>query len=288
METRWLYRTSETLAELREASKGTCVIPMGCVEKHGLHLPLGADIIEASNIAYRASQLETVCVFPDHIFGDMPGSEYIMPDGTITLSFELGLQLLDELCREISRNGFKKIILLNGHGGNRPLIEAFQRCRMNRPHDYLFVYLDITLPAPHLMAEILLEKGSGSIPELEVEDEELLIKYHEEKMIIGHACMGETALLMGICPENVHLDRLGIEDGKHRHLTDHLTQAGFQFPNWSLNYPNAYSADDPYGCNERIGKAAIRLAAESAAKSFKVFKDDEVLAELEAKRKRGN
>ena len=65
METRWLYTTSENFPALREAAKETCVIPMGCVEKHGLHLPLGTDIITVSRRAYLASQIEPVCVFPD-------------------------------------------------------------------------------------------------------------------------------------------------------------------------------------------------------------------------------
>ena len=43
METRWLYTTSENFPALVEASAKTCVIPMGCVEKHGLHLPLGTE-----------------------------------------------------------------------------------------------------------------------------------------------------------------------------------------------------------------------------------------------------
>ena len=64
METRWLYKTSSNFAALREESKNVCVIPMGCVEKHGLHLPLGTDILHASHIAYLASQVEPVCIFP--------------------------------------------------------------------------------------------------------------------------------------------------------------------------------------------------------------------------------
>ena len=43
METRWLYTTSENFPALVEASKEVCVVPLGCVEKHGLHLPLGTD-----------------------------------------------------------------------------------------------------------------------------------------------------------------------------------------------------------------------------------------------------
>ena len=72
METRWLYTTSEDFAALRDAAERVCVIPMGCIEKHGLHLPLGTDIVKGSYIAHRASQLETVCIFPDFTFGDVP------------------------------------------------------------------------------------------------------------------------------------------------------------------------------------------------------------------------
>ena len=50
METRWMYYTSGTFDELRKVSKETCIIPMGCVEKHGLHMALGTDIMVANKI----------------------------------------------------------------------------------------------------------------------------------------------------------------------------------------------------------------------------------------------
>ena len=101
METRWLYKTSSNFAELREESKNVCVIPMGCVEKHGLHLALGTDILMASHVAFAASQLETFCVFPDFTFGDLPCNAPIeanggsMSEGNITIPVEMELQLLE-------------------------------------------------------------------------------------------------------------------------------------------------------------------------------------------------
>ena len=65
METRWAYTNSYDFPALREASQGVCLIPMGCLEKHGLHLPIGTDILKGSRLAYLASQIETACVFPD-------------------------------------------------------------------------------------------------------------------------------------------------------------------------------------------------------------------------------
>ena len=277
METRWLYTSSPDLKDLCEKSKGVCVIPMGCIEKHGLHLPLGADIIQASTIAYRASQLETVAVFADFAFGDVPAGAPTAPPGTITVPIELQMQLLEVLCEQVARWGFNKILIYNGHGGNRSWLNVFLRNLSSKKRNYVVATSMMPLLSPHKMAEKLLAEGSGSIPELTAEDEALLIKYHNENMAIGHACMGETSNLMGICPEAVHLDMLGIESGKNTHVADYLKEANISLADdaWGINRPNAYSGDDPIGCNERIGKASVRLTAEALAHTVKVYKEDQ-------------
>lgn len=279
METRWTHTTSEDFSKLREASERTCIIPMGCIEKHGLHLPLGTDIMQASHIAYMASQLETVCVFPDFTFGDVAGLSLKNPDGTVTLPLETIMLLLEQLCDSISKNGFNKILVYNCHGGNVSWLKAFSRNLANKNTDYIFATAMIKLQAPHMMADIILKNGSGSIPEVTKEDEDLLIKYHNENMELGHACMSETAYIMGVAPETVKLERLGIESGKNRGLTSYLTEAGIEFRNcgWDIDYPDAFCGDDPVGCNERIGKAALRLEAERLAHAIKVYKEDELL-----------
>ena len=131
METRWLYTTSENFPALVEKSAKTCIIPMGCVEKHGLHLPLGTDCIHSSFIAHEASKLETVCVFPDFTFGDVPGGP-ALPAGSISVPVEMEMALLEQLCDQIGRNGFEKIIIFNGHGGNNPWLNTFLRNLMNK------------------------------------------------------------------------------------------------------------------------------------------------------------
>ena len=279
METRWMYVTTEELAALREEAKGVCVIPMGCIEKHGLHLPLGTDIIEGSRIAHMASQLETACVFPDYIFGDVPVNDPERPLGSVTLPLELNMQMLETLCEQIAKSGFRKIVVFNSHGGNCAWLQAFQRNLGTRAHDYVFTFFTVSLPAPHAMAELLLKEGPQAIPELEAEDAELLLKYHEEGMLTGHACFGETAYIMGICPETVRMDRLGVESGLPTGKSKAYNDVGLfvQDGGWGLEFPNAYAGHDPIGCNERIGKAALRLEAERFAKALKVLKEDEYL-----------
>jgi len=279
METRWLYVTSEQFPKLREESKGVCVIPMGCIEKHGLHLPLGADILQASAIAHEASKIEPFTVFPDFIFGDVEGNYPSMPAGSVTLSVETEILLLTQLCEQIAKNGYKKIVIYNGHGGNVAWLQTFLRGVEFKPHDYVVSMVMIELQAPHKMAEAILKNGASAVPEMNEDDIALILKYHEEKMQIGHACMGETANMMAVCPEHVHLDRLGIESGLNTHAADKYAQHGIYIRDggWFVNRPNAYSGHDPVGCNERIGKAALRMEAERLAAAMKFLKEDDDL-----------
>ena len=105
------------------------------------------------------------------------------------------------------------------------------------------------------------------------------MKYHEDGMKLGHGCFGETSYIIGSYPETVHLERLGIEDGQNRHVADKYKENGLEIRDggWWVNRPNAYSGDDPYGCNERIGKAAVRMAAEKLASSIRFLKEDDDL-----------
>ena len=275
METRWLYTSSPDLKKLCEASKGVCVIPMGCIEKHGLHLPLGTDILHASAITYAASQIETFTVFADYTFGDVPMGSPTAPAGTITLPIELELKLLMTYCDQIARWGYKKIVLYNGHGGNTALVELALREWTEEKRDYVLCSIFVDLPALKKMGEIIETEGSGSIPELTLEDEEYLVKCYKNKIKGGHACLGEAAHIMGIAPESVHLDRLGIESGLCTHVTDYLADAHLSIMSggWDINYPNSFSGED-FECNERIGKASIRLSAERLAAKIKIIKED--------------
>ena len=282
METRWLYTTSEDFSKLREASERVCVIPMGCIEKHSVYLPLGCDILIANEMAYRASQLETVCVFPDFTFGDVPcGAHAKRPDGTIALDVRTQMLLLEQLCGEIAANGFNKILVVNQHGGNLPWLQTFARNLGCKAHKYVFAYADVPDSVPHQMGKFLLENGSGSIPELTTEDEDLIIKYYKADMQLGHACMQEAAFTLECAPETVHLDRLGKENGSPRDIPELQKlldlKVRISMGGWDHFYPDWFSGDDPYGLNERIAKAATRISVEKLAEIYKAFKEDKFL-----------
>lgn len=292
MEKRWLYVTSEGLEQLRDEVGGVCVIPMGAIEKHGLHLPLGADMLQASCVAHTAAEIEPVCIFPDLPFGDLSCGHPSTPTGTICLPMVTNFILLEQLCDQIGRYGFNKILLVNGHGGNFAWLTAFLEQLGNKKKNYVVAstYVALKTNVIYNMAKFLEINGPGSIPELNTDDEALILKFWHEKIPSGHGCLGETALVMGAAPESVRLDRLGIESGKSLHKTDKFAAAGIEIRDdgWFEDYPNAYAAEvDPVDCNERIGKAAIRFEAERIAKAYKVFKEDEDLLKWHFERQKG-
>src|SRR6266568_1158087 len=95
-----------TAADFRDAitrAQGTCLLPFGIMEKHGPHLPLGNDLLNVRYVALNAAQQE----------------------------------LLQETTDEMARNGCKKIIIVNGHGGNNSLLPYFSQSQLDTPHDYV-------------------------------------------------------------------------------------------------------------------------------------------------------
>ena len=89
----WEYLREEEFKKAVEVSKGVCVVPVGCMEKHGQHLPIGTDSILATEIVHRAAEREPVCVFPTMHFGEKTGAGEFA--GTVIFSSELRLKMLD-------------------------------------------------------------------------------------------------------------------------------------------------------------------------------------------------
>ena len=121
----WTKLRQDEFCDAVERSNGVCLIPIGCVESHGIHLPLGCDVFHGRYISAKAAEIADVCVFPEIYFGEKSGAgEY---PGTIIFPTPLIWQILEQCCSEISRNGFKKILLVSSHGGNTAMLQAFSR-----------------------------------------------------------------------------------------------------------------------------------------------------------------
>ena len=273
----WEELREEEFDSAIQESGGVCVIPMGCSEMHGQHLPVFTDNMEAETIAKAAAEIEPVCIFPTYRFGDV--QDLVEWKGSIRLKPQLMLELLENLCDEIARNGFKKILLVNCHGGNVHLMNYFLRSTNYKKRDYVVMGRGaFSGTDPVRLWKYIEENGAEKFPELLPEDIEYLKMHTEENREDGHGGLDETSVMMAIRPDLVRLDRLGVVSGLSTHEADDLINAGMSAqPLWKMNYPNSYAGADSPGASERIGKALMRIRVEKLAKAYEVYKKSNIL-----------
>jgi creatinine amidohydrolase len=236
-------------------SGGVCVIPFGIMEKHGPHLPIGSDLLEIREISMKAAQKEYFVIFPEYYFGQINEARH--QPGAIAYSHDLIWKLLQETCNELSRNGFKKIIIANGHGGNNDFLHYFCMSQLESKKDYILVLYE---PKPDSAFDSKIQKLEA-------------MKY------AGHAGADETSMILAINPSLVKMDRTTDESGENQQKFSHL-QNMYTGMWWCAQYPYQYSGDGKYGTVE-LGKMLIEHDAEQLANLVKSIKEDESIKELQ-------
>jgi len=212
---KWEELTAGDFREAIQQSKGTCLLPFGILEKHGPHLPLGTDLLNVRHASLHAAQQEFAVVFPQYYFGQIFEAKH--EPGTVAYSMELQLKLLQETTDEMARNGCKKIVIVNGHGGNEHLIPFFAQAQLDRPHDYVVYVLDGGRSRP------------GGPPK-------------KSTGIDYHAGENETSNTMVSRPDLVHVERAATESGTDQKRL-HLPEDVYTGIWWYARFPNHYSGD---------------------------------------------
>lgn len=284
---KWEYLREEEFQSAIEKSGGLCVLPIGCVEKHGQHLPVGCDSIMASRLVELAAEKEDVMIFPTAMWlGDVSGYHSLQGElininksrGNIAIKISTLMLILEELCDEIHRNGFRKILLVNGHGGNQQLLGQFARAQGYEPKPYATMWTNCWA-TPDILPENmypLVQQRRDEFSYLTEEDMEALARFAKTGTGGGHGDWREAAFMYAFCPEYVAADKFDAESGASTHRADYLTNEGvYHTSSWIMNFPNAYDGFPPFGCSENIGKATATLAAERLARIFKMLKEDE-------------
>src|SRR6476620_6197965 len=137
---RWDELTASDWPKALERSSHTCILPIGILEKHGPHAPIGSDLIHVREWAARATKREYAVVFPDYFYGQINEARH--QPGTFALPPTMVLELLEATCDEIARNGFNKIVIINGHGGNPEMIRYFIQTRLEKQRDYAVYFFE--------------------------------------------------------------------------------------------------------------------------------------------------
>jgi creatinine amidohydrolase len=116
----WLDELS-TIEAAKAAKDGKVVIfPIGSVEEHGDHLPLGTDSLQPEYIALEVAKRTGCLVAPPFRYGICNATRNFA--GTLTIQFDTLYKLAIDILSELVRNGFYRIIVLSGHAGNSHMV----------------------------------------------------------------------------------------------------------------------------------------------------------------------
>lgn len=213
------YRYDElTWPEMRAAiaARKVVLLPFGAVEDHGYHLPLNTDnvIVEAICLEAARRSPQDMLVMPTISYGldehhmDFPGTISIAPDHLVNYVADVAIS--------VARHGFTHILIVNGHGSNRPIADLAARktvlatgaiCGAIAPN----AAVNKTLSEPELSQGRRSEPGG-----------------------IAHAGEYETAMMLYLRPELVQMDKAVKEIG----------QLKLKYFNWDYPEPSAITWND--------------------------------------------
>ncbi len=248
---RWEELTSADFRDAIAQSQGTCLLPFGILEKHGPHLPLGTDLLDVRYAALHAAEQNYAVVFPEYYFGQIFEAKH--EAGTIAYSAALQLQLLQETTDEMARNGCKKIIIVNGHGGNENLLPYFAQSQLDKAHDYV-VYVQWGREEP---------QGGPVI----------------EDHLNMHAGETETSEMMIARPDLVHQDLAGSESGADQKRAD-LPDDVYAGIWWYARFPNHYSGNGALATKE-LGTFEMKAWIAAITEAISAVKADDQSLKLQ-------
>lgn len=182
-EVQWNRLTATELRALA-AEDATVLVPIGSTEQHGPHLPTGVDDFLASEVCTRAAvKAQRKAVVAPSVWCGL-AEHHMAFGGTFTLSLTTLHALLRDICRSILRAGFKRIVIVNGHGGNVTALNA------------LATELSVELQA-RVGVTNYFTIGDRTVRET-LETQESLM----------HACEGETSMMLAAYPDLVRTEEL--------------------------------------------------------------------------------
>jgi creatinine amidohydrolase len=241
---KWEELTAADFRQAIEQSKGTCLLPFGILEKHGPQLPLGTDLLNVRYASVHAAEKEYAVVFPEYYFGQIFEAKH--EAGTIAYSRELQLKLLQETTDEMARNGCKKIVIVNGHGGNESLLPFFAQSQLEKPHDYV-VYVQWGRDEP---------KGGPQ----------------KKDALDMHAGQSETSTMMISHPQLVHVDRATSESGADQKRLN-LPSDVYTGIWWYARFPNHYSGEGALATKE-LGEFEMNAWINAIAAAIRAARAD--------------
>ncbi|MCK6453396.1 MAG: creatininase family protein [Alphaproteobacteria bacterium] len=249
MEVEWSRLKARELAELARRN-AIVLVPIGATEQHGPHLPVQVDARLAGEVCVRAARIvakhEPIATLPSIWFG--MSEHHMKLGGTITLDFETMYAVVRCVVRSLLQHGFKRIFILNGHGGNTTALENIVG-ELTIKHQVPLAcgtYWDIAADA---IAGLL-----------------------EKQKRLLHACEAETSMMLALTPELIDRNELSQMHGPYvpgLSAIDGANKAAYRWRYLSTRSPNGVIGDASAASPEK-GEKLLSAIAEELAKALMV------------------
>ncbi len=244
-----------TWLELRELSRRSdlvVVIPTATLEDHGYHLPIDTDVRLIEAIAQGAVErfnrrgAGAAMLFPTAVHGYTP--HHMDFPGTVTLRWNVFVESLLDSARSLCRHGFDRILFLNGHGSNAPLVEMAARLINLEHRGAVAMASTLYLTTPESTELLARQRDSGPGG-------------------MTHACELETSLYLALEPELVQMDKAirEIPAWSENVWSDWPGSGPLSYmPNWS-GLTQSGVIGDPTVATADKGRVLLERAREEAA-----------------------
>jgi creatinine amidohydrolase len=239
------------------ARQPVVLLPFGTVEDHGPHLPLNTDnvIVEAFCLEAASRAPGEMLVMPTVAYG--LDEHHMDFPGTVSVGMQTLLAYVSDVAISAARHGFTHLLVVNGHGSNAPLADLVARrvvletgmiCGAMSPN----AAIDPTLAEPALSQ--LRRSGPGGV---------------------AHACEYETALMLHLRPDLVHMDRAVREIGQLK-LTyfnwDHGEPSVLSWQDWWSRMSESGVCGDPTVATAEFGQAVFETTVENLVRFVREFR----------------
>ena len=240
-----------TWPELRDVVREgrIAVMPAGIIEQHGPQLPLNTDIFLAEQITVRAAgrRPDKVVVVPPIVHGHSP--HHMDFPGTLTVDPQHMINYVLDVCLSLGRHGFKKILIVNGHGSNAPVLDLVARQTIVRTNGA------VICASIFYMNSAEYERAANEL-------------FPEMAGRAGHADVIETSLYMGLRPDLVQLDKAH-DDPPSEIMKLGTARLPLRVIWSSLSREGIYGLVN--GSSEAKGAALVEAAVEGLANVFDEF-----------------
>ncbi len=236
------YMTTPDIEALPDKENTVIVLPIGAIEQHGPHLPICTDTAIATEVTARA----LAKLGPDVPAYALPpvwcgkSNEHVRFSGTVILRAETLMALLRDIGTSVYRMGFRKLVFVNGHGGQPQVLEIVAR-DLREVHPDLCVFPVFIWAVPNCSEDFL----------------------SSEELTRGiHAGRSETSLMMALTPDAVQADRAV---GEYPPESDWLLtpEGAFRFAWLAHDLSRSGVIGDPDGASREEGEQVLESLVKS-------------------------